>query len=46
MSNLTETCATLALRTATAYENGNPSTVAFPLEKMMEKLGCDNILKK
>lgn len=46
MSNLTETCATLALRTATAYENGNPSTVASPLEKMMEKLGCDNILKK
>lgn len=46
LNNLIETCGTLALRTATAYENGTPSSVAHPLEQMMEKLGCDKLLKK
>ena len=46
LQKLVETCAALALRVATAYENGNPLTVADPLEKMMDKLGCNKIAKE
>ena len=44
LQKLVETCSELALRVATAYENTNPLTVAAPLEKMMDKLGCHKIV--
>ena len=44
LQTLIETCSELALRVARAYENTNPLTVAAPLEKMMDKLGCHKIV--
>ncbi|HGY9603669.1 hypothetical protein Q2V57_03560 [Enterobacter bugandensis] len=43
IQNLVETCSTLALKAANAYENGTPSSVGGPLEKMMDNLGCNKI---
>lgn len=45
MQNLVDTCATLALRVADAYDKGSSLSVAQPLEKMMDKLGCNNVNK-
>lgn len=45
LQKLVETCSELALRVATAYENTSPLTVAAPLEKMMDKLGCNKIVQ-
>nr|WP_033762464.1 hypothetical protein [Pantoea agglomerans] len=43
MKNLVETCATLAVKAANAYEQGTSLTVAGPLEKMMNNIGCNKI---
>lgn len=43
LQKLVETCSSLALKTAAAYENGTSLSVAGPLEKMMDKLGCNKI---
>mgnify|MGYP000353703882 CR=1 FL=1 len=37
---LMQTCADLANRAAAAIEKGNELLVAFPIQQMMDKLGC------
>ena len=38
---LLATCAQLALKVADAYQRGTPITEAYPIEKMMARLGCE-----
>lgn len=44
LSALEQTCSDLAIRVADAYKNTQPLSVAEPLEKMMDKLGCHKLI--
>ena len=44
LTGLEKTCSDLAMRVADAYKNTQPLSVAEPLEKMMDKLGCHKLI--